>query len=189
MLQEREVLPVGADRAVAVDLRVVAATQRDLEQAIADDAFRDDLYARLCGYAIALPPLRERREDFGLLLAAIVPRLAQRAMSIAPLALRALLHYDWPYNVRELEQVLATAPSPSPSPAATRSSSRICHLGDRDISEEASPSVGEREKLVSLLEKHGGNLSAIARELQTSRSQVQRLLARHGLEDELAKRR
>jgi DNA-binding NtrC family response regulator len=107
VLQEREVLPVGEDRPVPVDLRVIAATLRDLDAAVAEGRFRPDLYARIAGHVVALPPLRERREDLGLLLAALLAK--HRPIRLAPPALRALLRYDWPRNVRELEQALSTA--------------------------------------------------------------------------------
>jgi transcriptional regulator with GAF, ATPase, and Fis domain len=198
VLQEREVLPVGADHAVAVDLRVVVATLRDLEQAIADDAFRDDLYARLNGYTIVLPPLRDRREDFGLLLAAIVPRLAQRPMRIAPLALRAMLQYDWPHNIRELEQVLATAvaiaddriefehlrakvrrpPSSSPrddSPAAQAAASAPVPELDADDRQL-------RDQLVELLTAHAGNVMTVAEVLGKRRTQIYKWVKRFGIE-------
>ncbi|MCA9514508.1 MAG: sigma 54-interacting transcriptional regulator, partial [Myxococcales bacterium] len=109
-LETGEVRPVGADRAVPVDVRLVAATDRDLDLATADGAFRSPLYHRLAGYVIAVPPLRARRADVGLLLAAFLT--AERAaLGEAPLAaastpwlasadLSRLVRYGWPGNVR-----------------------------------------------------------------------------------------
>src|SRR5207244_11071980 len=106
VLQESEVLPVGATRPVHVDVRVVAAAQRDLRSLAAAGRFRPDLLARLDAFTVALPPLRERREDLGLLCAALLRRLAPdrcERLRLEPDAARALLHHAWPLNVRELE--------------------------------------------------------------------------------------
>jgi transcriptional regulator with PAS, ATPase and Fis domain len=111
-LQDGEVRPLGSESAVKVDLRVISATHRDLEAMIASGQFRRDLFARLSGHELELPPLRERREDIGLLVAELVTRLAPaRAarLRLTTAAARALLAHDWPMNVRELEQCLASA--------------------------------------------------------------------------------
>jgi len=165
-----------------VDVRVVAATNRPMEDLVAAGSFRRDLYSRLRGYEMHLPPLRARIEDLGILcshlLARIEPDGPTRTLSRS--AARALLLHPWPFHVRELEQSLRAA-------AAIASGAEIdvddLRLG-KDISKEspAEPHGNERERLVALLQKHGGNLSAIARELETSRSQVSRLLARYGLD-------
>ncbi|WP_437754858.1 sigma 54-interacting transcriptional regulator [Sorangium sp. So ce1389] len=116
VLQEQEVRPVGATRPVRVDLRVVAATHRPLKRLAALGEFRADLLARLSGYVVELPPLRERREDLGLLLGALLGRAAgdalhPRAVRVAlhPRAARGMLMYGWPANVRELAQCVTTA--------------------------------------------------------------------------------
>ena len=110
VLQEREVVPVGVDRPVKVDVRLCAATLRDLEALVASGQFRRDLYARLFGLTVELLPLRRRRVDIGLVtrhLLGLIPGGAQ--LRFAPAALRAILRHDWPLNLRELEKVLATA--------------------------------------------------------------------------------
>jgi DNA-binding NtrC family response regulator len=112
VLQEREVTPVGSTRPVPVDIRLVAATHRDLSKAVDAGEFRADLYARLSGFTLTLPPVRERREDLGLLVAALLRRIAaDRAdkLSLGLEAARALFRYTWPMNVRELEKVLSAA--------------------------------------------------------------------------------
>jgi DNA-binding NtrC family response regulator len=182
VLQDGEVMPLGGDKSVVVDVRVVAATNRPMEDLVAAGSFRRDLYSRLRGYEMHLPPLRARIEDLGILcshlLARIEPDGPTRTLSRS--AARALLLHPWPFHVRELEQSLRAA-------AAIASGAEIdvddLRLG-KDISKEspAEPHGNERERLVALLQKHGGNLSAIARELETSRSQVSRLLARYGLD-------
>src|SRR5467141_1945102 len=111
VLQENEVLPVGGTRPVKVDLRVVAATHRDLAALAAQDRFRRDLLARLDGARIMLPALRERREDFGLILSALMEKTGEMARDLifSADAARALLLHSWPLNVRELEKCLASA--------------------------------------------------------------------------------
>jgi DNA-binding NtrC family response regulator len=110
VLQEHEVVPVGMDHPINVDIRLCAATLRDLEALVSAGRFRRDLYARLFGLTIGLPPLRQRRVDIGLLvrrMLAAIPGGAQ--VRFAPVALRALLRHDWPFNIRELEKLLVTA--------------------------------------------------------------------------------
>jgi DNA-binding NtrC family response regulator len=109
VLQEAEIRPVGSNRPVKVDNRVVAATNRDLERAIAEQQFRADLYYRLSVIVIRLPPLRERRDDIPLLVSAFLEAACARAgrrVDLSPGALDVLLAYDWPGNVRQLENTL-----------------------------------------------------------------------------------
>src|SRR4029434_4731979 len=101
VLQEREVMPVGGTRAVPVDIRLVAATHRDLEKLVASRQFRGAFYARLSGFTITLPPLRERLEDLGLLISALLRRLEpERATTLAISldAARALFRHWWPLH-------------------------------------------------------------------------------------------
>ena len=110
VLQEREVTPLGGTRPVKVDLRVVCATHRDLQAQVALGQFRADLYARLSGHTFSIPPLRERREDLGLLTAALLRRIApDQDVRFEPEAVRTFCRYAWPLNVRELEKCLASA--------------------------------------------------------------------------------
>src|SRR5579862_6751061 len=117
VLQEREIKPVGGDRAVPIDVRVVAATNKDLKALVARGEFREDLYWRLAVVPIQVPPLRERREDIPLLAAHILARRRGAAKTvggryptqISPGAMQRLLAYHWPGNIRELENVLSRA--------------------------------------------------------------------------------
>ncbi|HEY0481743.1 MAG TPA: sigma 54-interacting transcriptional regulator, partial [Kofleriaceae bacterium] len=111
VLQEGEVRPVGASEAVKVDVRVIAATHQDLVKRIADGRFRQDLYARLSGFEVTLPPLRDRREDMGCLISTLLPRLAPNAerITLHRTSARLMLRYGWPLNIRELEQALRAA--------------------------------------------------------------------------------
>jgi len=112
VLQEGEVLPVGATTPIKVDVRVLAATHQDLDARVEAGEFRRDLLARLRGFALHLPPLRERREDLGTLIAALLVRIAgdrESATRFTRQAARQLCLNHWPMNVRELEQVLRAA--------------------------------------------------------------------------------
>jgi two-component system, NtrC family, response regulator HydG len=113
VLQEREFERVGGNSPIQVDIRVVAATNQDLEKAIKEGRFRSDLYYRLNVVSLTLPPLRERREDISLLASYFAAKHGERsnrpAISISPEALAYLTHYNWPGNVRELENAIERA--------------------------------------------------------------------------------
>ncbi len=111
-LQEKEIRPVGSVKRVPINVRVLAATNRNLEHAVTEGAFRRDLYFRLNVLALRIPPLRERRQDIPLLVAHFLERLGRNSgveKTISDDALKTLLNYDWPGNVRELENFLERA--------------------------------------------------------------------------------
>jgi transcriptional regulator with GAF, ATPase, and Fis domain len=120
VLQDGEFERVGSVRTRKADVRVVAATNRDLERAMAEGRFREDLYYRLSAFPIRLPPLRDRREDIPLLVWELIqrrqPELGRRIERIPERAMQALIHYAWPGNVRELANVIERALILSPGP-------------------------------------------------------------------------
>ena len=191
-LQEKEVRPVGASSAVRIDLRVVAATHRDLEERVATEEFREDLLARL-GASFALPPLAERREDLGILIAAALrglddPRAQGIALSVE--ACRALVAYAWPRNIRELHKELERAVSLSTDGVidASHLTEEVRAPAPRRIAETPrsppplTPEDDERrERLKVLLREHRGNVAAVSREMGVVRSQIQRWMKRYGL--------
>jgi transcriptional regulator of acetoin/glycerol metabolism len=187
VLQEREVRPVGGKRAVRVDLRVVAATHRPLDRMVQEGAFRADLLARLAGHRFELPPLRARREDLGLLVAALLRDAAEDragAVTLSPRATRALFRYGFPGNVRELEKCLTTA-----LVLAEDGKIDLHHLPEpvrRALDDDAAAKHEEDEarkvELVSLLREHGGNVTAVASALGKARMQVQRWLKRYDID-------
>ncbi len=186
VLQESEVVPVGGTRPVPVDFRLVVATHRDLEQMAASGAFRHDLLARITGFTLALPPLRDRKEDLGLLISALLKRHAPgRELSFTQAAARALFRHGWPLNVRELEKALALAAAIAPGetidldqlPEAVRAGSSAKPAASALEPDEAR----RRDELVSLLKEHKGNVTAVARVLGKARVQVQRWMKRYNL--------
>jgi len=195
VLQESEVRPVGSAHTTKVDVRIIAATHMPLEALIARDAFRRDLYARLIGYTFTIPPLRERRVDLGLLVAALLAagKLgASRDLRIHNDAARMLVHHAWPMNVRELEQVLraaalladdATITAHDLPPSLVDLDADPGFPDDRAVPVVLPPGPAQqRARLLALIAEHDGNLSAVARVLATSRSQLHRLLERHAIE-------
>jgi two-component system response regulator HydG len=111
-IQEKEIRPVGSVKRVPIDVRILAATNRDLERAVQEGTFRRDLFFRLNVLTLRIPPLRERRQDIALLAAHFLERIGRDAAmekKISDEALKALLNYDWPGNVRELENSLERA--------------------------------------------------------------------------------
>ena len=113
VLQERCVRPVGGSDEIAIDVRVIAATNRDLERQVAESTFREDLYYRLSVIPVTVPPLRERREDLPLLvnhfLRKYLPAARKNIVRVKPDSLSALANYDWPGNVRQLENTIERA--------------------------------------------------------------------------------
>jgi DNA-binding NtrC family response regulator len=191
VLQEREVLPLGATRPVKVNVRFLGATSRDLAEAVATGRFRRDLHSRLAAFTCRLPPLAERREDMGLIVAELLRRHAgeeARLATIAVEAARALWSYPWPGNVRELDNCVCAALLLArggriglehlPPEIRSRQESGLSPSRGPRQHPLTQTQVQRRERLVALLSAYGGNVSAVARELGKERVQVQRWLKR-----------
>lgn len=184
VLQEHEVTPVGATRPVRVDLKVVAATHRDLQALVQAGRFREDLYYRIAGFVVHLPPLRERREDLGLLIAAILGRTTAAAPPFSVEAARALMRHAWPQNIRGLETALGLA-----LPLANGGPVGLAHVPEWVRSGPTiqtmlprAPAADRKAEIESLLREHAGNISAVARKAGVSRVQVHRWLKRYDLD-------
>jgi MoxR-like ATPase len=195
VLQEREVMPVGGVRPIPVDLRLVAATNRDLPGMIDAGRFRADLYARVTGFHMELPPLRERREDLGLIVGALLLRLAPdrvAKLTFEVAAARALLRHAWPLNIRELEQALSAAivlakerpiklEDLPPLVRRAASPGRAAVLAPEDALMQPDE-AHRRAALVQLLAEHQGSVSAVARALGKDRKQIQRWIKRYAID-------
>lgn len=194
VLQEGEVRRVGGKQAVPVDFRLVSATNRDPQALLADGAFREDLYYRVAGVVIELPPLRRRKEDIPALLAHFLDRYAGEGHRIRldPATLDLLVAYNWPGNVRELEnevqRMLALESGGAIKPE---------HLSERVLAWRAPPpgevAQGglkalvedlERRVLRETLTRHGWNKSRSAAELGLSRLGLRKKLERYGMDAE-----
>jgi DNA-binding NtrC family response regulator len=190
-LQERCVVPVGTQRPIAVDVRVIAATHRDLAAMVREGAFRADLFFRLHVVHIHLPPLRERRDEIVDIARVLLRRTAAangRAGSasrtvLSPGAIDALLRYDWPGNIRELANAIEHAFVMCDGPVIQRDDLPHTVTG-------GTPAVGmqghtlaaaQRGVLVQALRQSAGQKARAARQLGISRQALYRLMARHGL--------
>jgi two-component system response regulator AtoC len=199
VLQEREIRRVGETAPVKVDVRVIAATHRELRGEVKEGRFREDLFYRLNVFAVTLPPLREREGDVPLLAGHLLEKharaLRRTVEGFAPEALRRLSGYPWPGNVRELENTveravavtagtrieladlppeISSAAPGAPAPAA------LAGLAYRDALAEARDRFS-RDYLVALMKEFAGNVTRAAERAGMERESLHRLLRRHGL--------
>src|SRR6266550_3340455 len=192
VLQQREVIPVGATEAKPVNARVIAATNRDLEEEIKRGGFRSDLYYRLNVISIVLPPLRNRPGDIALLADAFLKRAGEARgetpRTLTPEALEAMQRYSWPGNVRELENALERA-----AILAKGDTIPLSALPERVVEPKSDPLVSdsvqanptletiERAYIMWVLENEGGSKQRTAEVLGIDASTLYRKLSRYGL--------
>jgi len=197
VLEEREVRPIGANKSVPVDVRIVSATHRDLKEMVKEGTFRQDLYYRLNVFSIMLPPLRDRKEDIPILAERFLEEVANEASvppkRLDPSALKKLLAHDWPGNVRELKNLLDRT--------ALMARGDVIQAEDIDMEQKVGASSDDasadatktwndakesfaRRYLKDVLARSGGNISLAARESGMLRQAFQRLLKRHGIDPE-----
>jgi DNA-binding NtrC family response regulator len=190
-LQEREVRPVGATAPEPVDVRVIAATNRDLRQAVASKTFREDLFYRLAVIEIGIPPLRDRVEDISVLadhfLRRAVERSGKRILGFSGAALKRMLGYDWPGNVRELENAVERAValcdhewiSPDDLPDSTKTRRTVDFL---EAAAERQLTIEELERAYAqlVLQRAGGQKKRAAAMLGVDRRTLQRWFGESG---------
>ncbi|BAP88295.1 two component, sigma54 specific, Fis family transcriptional regulator [Burkholderiales bacterium GJ-E10] len=187
VLQEGSVRPVGATQAVPVDVRVISATHRDLEVAMAEGQFREDLYYRLNVVSLRVPTLAERREDIALLANHFLLRLGEkygkRVTGFAPDAIKALTTARWPGNVRQLHNVVEQVCALSTTPLIPLSLvQRALRTPSMEVLTYAQARERfERDYLVGLLKLTDGNVADAARLADRNRTEFYRLLQRHNL--------
>lgn len=193
-IQEREFQRVGGNESVRVDLRLLAATNRDLAKEVEEGRFRQDLYFRLNVVSLDVPPLRERVEDIPLLAASFLERFSaknnKRIKGFTPAAMNCLLKYGWPGNVRELENVVERAvvlllgeyvserelpPSVNAAAGGGEADALAANLAGLPLEEV------EKRAVLQTLEACGGNKSEAARRLGVTRKTLHAKLARYGL--------
>jgi transcriptional regulator with PAS, ATPase and Fis domain len=207
VLQAREVFPLGATTAERVDIRVVCATHRDLQQYVREGKFRGDLFARLNEHVVRLPPLRERKEDIFLLAKSFTARYGRPSLGFTFSFMVALLHYDWPFNVRELESCIkrgvallgtddkaVTALDTQQLPDAIAETMKTYGERPRIASPSIPPHTPNAPSLLpprraapteselrDLLARYRGNVAAVGRELGKERMQVHRWLKKYNI--------
>jgi two-component system response regulator AtoC len=191
VLQENEIERLGSNRRIPIDIRIIAATNRDPRQAVADGHLREDLYYRINVFNIALPPLRQRKSDIPALASSFLARLGNGRIDHS--ALEVLQHYDWPGNVRELQNVIERAAVLAQGSAIT-----AAHL-PREISEppiakaeaapqfaslELNPAVDQLEEAMirAALNQAGGNKTKASRLLEISERSLWYKLKKHQID-------
>ena len=192
-LQEKEVRPVGSNDKINVDVRVIAATNRDLEAAYRSGTFRKDLYFRLNVVTVHLPSLRERRSDIPMLVHHFLNRYAPGAhLPITPAAMKSLLQYDWPGNVRELENCVARAVTLGDQhvidvqdlpPAIRTEQPASSEMTPQDASSLSTTALAEMEKMTILrvFEQAHGDKALAGKMLGISRATLYRKLKRYNI--------
>lgn len=193
VLQDKEIRPIGTTQTLPVDVRIISATHRNLEEAIKTASFREDLYYRLNVVAFALPALAERREDIPVLATHFLNQLTERykkpVNGFASEAMEILVKASWPGNVRELynvvEQAVALSTTSIITPALVDSAMR--GQSAELSSFESARSEFERDYLAKLLKITGGNVTQAARLAKRNRTEFYKLLQRHHLDPKLFK--
>jgi len=196
VLQEREIQRVGSDQVLQVDVRIVTATNRDLQTDVADGRFREDLFYRLNVMQLQVPPLRDRRDDIPLLAHYFLEKYAAKnrksAKGFSPLAMDVLIKYDWPGNVRELENIVERAVILMTGEHVTENQLPINivqeHPGSgRAVISGISLADGtrslediEKEAILTTLEASDGNKSETARRLGITRKTLHNKLKTYG---------
>ena len=192
VLQEKEVRPVGSNEKVNVDVRVIAATNRDLEAAYRAGTFRKDLYFRLNVVTVHIPALRERRSDIPMLVHHFLDRYAQGAnMQVTAAAMKSLLQYDWPGNVRELENCVARAVTlgdrelidVADLPPSIRTEQPDSSNSASDTASLSTTALAEMERMTILrvFEQANGDKALAGRMLGISRATLYRKLKRYNI--------
>jgi DNA-binding NtrC family response regulator len=198
VIQSKEVLPLGATQAERVDVRVVSATHRDLKRLQNEGRFREDLFARLNEYQLRLPPLHERKEDVYALVRAFLVRHGRPELTPSVPFMVALVHHDYPYNVRELEAAIKRALALATSPRLDvellpdairealadygREGEAVSIPGGAGAPDEGQAGAPSEVDLRALLQAHAGNVAAVGRELGKARMQIHRWMKRYGIE-------
>jgi transcriptional regulator with PAS, ATPase and Fis domain len=183
VLQERELLRLGGTRPVRVNVRVIAATNRNLDDAVAQGEFRADLYYRLNVFDIRLPPLRERPDDILPLAAAFLRELAGGETELTPEAMEALRRHEWPGNVRELRNVLERALIVCDGRFIEPEHLYLRALKDVSLSNITDLETLEKRAIEQAMQDSGGNKVRAAKQLGISRMQLYGRLKKFGFEN------
>ena len=188
VLQEKEFTRVGGTKPIKVDVRIIAATNRDLKKAVDEGKFRDDLYYRLNVISIQIPPLRERKEDIPLLVHRFIEKfnieLGKRVEKISEEALKTLMKYDWPGNVRELENVIERAMVITKGTLIKPEDIQISAEPSKEVrveGEDKSLRAVERAHIQRVLEENDWNIQRSAQILGIDRVTLYKKIKKYGL--------
>jgi DNA-binding NtrC family response regulator len=197
VLQEREFERLGGTKTIRVDVRLIAATNRDLRAALEEGTFREDLYYRLNVVAIDIPPLRDRKEDIPALTTFFLEKFARESSRptprITPQALKLLMDFHWPGNIRELENILARSMTLAAGPTLDAADIHLDDVRPRPHTDAAAPVLPEGitleqwedEIIREALRRANGNKSQAARALGLSRNALRYRLSKMGVPDPL----
>jgi two-component system, NtrC family, response regulator GlrR len=196
VIQEKQIRPVGSEKVIDVDVRIITATNKNLEELVKQDLFREDLYYRIHVIPIHLPPLRERKEDIPLLVDFFVEKAAsvmkKKIKGVTPPAMQKLMLYDWPGNIRELENVIEYAAAMTDKELITedlvlQTKGVVSQEPVRPLRE--AKDAFEKSYLIHLLESCKGNVTEIAKYAGKYRSDLYDLLKKHHLSPDDFKKR
>jgi len=182
VIQEKAVTPLGGTKPFSVDVRFIAAAQKPLSDAVEEGTFREDLQGRLEAFVFELPPLRERLEDVGILVASTLRSIGVEEKDNPRLSLRAatrILRYDWPRNIRELAQAIDVAWG-----SAAKGEIDDADLPKAKIVEDASPRTRLKQQLIAQLRSARGNVAEVARKMGRTRPLIYHYLKRFELDPE-----
>jgi DNA-binding NtrC family response regulator len=177
-IQEKEIRPVGSTRRIPINIRILAATNRDLEQAVTQGTFRRDLYFRLNVLSLRIPPLRERRQDIPLLIGHFLERMTRNSGQekvLSDEALKAMLAYDWPGNVRELENCLERSYAFTSGPAI-HTNDLPREIANLPVSESPNGNGNGHSKIIPMAELEKQTILHTITELNGDKLQAARLL-------------
>lgn len=190
VIETRELLPLGATTGESVDVRFVCATHRDLQKLVDAEGFRGDLFARLHGSTVRLPPLRERKEDLLALVRHFLEKASAGNMRFGISFMAGACQHDWPYNVRELEAAVRRAVALTKGPELTADDlpetvrEEMKDYGAKAVPPSPQPRAATPtpDELRSVLDRHKGNVAAVAREFGRDRAQIHRWMRYAGID-------
>ena len=188
-LQQREIRPVGSNRTIRLDARMVAATNRDLEESVKLGEFREDLFYRINVLAVRLPPLRERKSDIPLLASSFLEKYRDNSRSVtgfASDAVASLVNYDWPGNIRELENYVRRAVAMANGPIVSLADlPEVLQHPARHMAFERTLNPlqeAERKTILEALEGTGGNRLRAAERLGMGKTTIYKKLKEYGID-------
>lgn len=187
---------VGANRSIPIDVRIITATNRDLEALIAAKAFREDLYFRINVFPLTIPPLRHRKDDITLIIQHFIQFLSEKTgkniLGFRPEAMRMMVAYPWPGNVRELRNTIEYAfvlargksigPEHLPEKITASKTSLPEPMNDRRTDSVVRVGLSEKEMLLDALHKADGNQSRAAQSLGVTRVTVWKRIKKYGIQ-------